>query len=318
MRTKASRNAGLAVIVSARALNIREPTLASLGPVGDEAPAVGRHGAPLLALDDDQRLVGRRDVEVPPGSSTSGSAPKISASSDAGRCWVNRPHMAGKSSIVRAMDDAPAARPVTATQASSRPSQPGRCAVACSSAAATLLAAGEFADAGAHFARVVGFDDPAITAAALLGLGEARYRLNDEPAAVASWAAVLELPRDAVDLPGLAERRRGARPRRRPDRARSTPTARPTDGRPQEDKAEIANRLGWLSKETGNARASRRYFARGRGDAPRVTLTLRHHRGHDDRVADGAASRARASRSTDGSSSTSRRSPPASTGGCGR
>jgi membrane associated rhomboid family serine protease len=34
---------------------------------------------------------------------------------------------------------------------------------------------------------------------------------------------------------------------------------------PSQDKAEIANRLGWLAKETGNVRASRRYFARGRG-----------------------------------------------------
>ncbi len=35
---------------------------------------------------------------------------------------------------------------------------------------------------------------------------------------------------------------------------------------PREDKAEIASRLGWLSKETGDARASKRYFAKGRGD----------------------------------------------------
>jgi len=34
---------------------------------------------------------------------------------------------------------------------------------------------------------------------------------------------------------------------------------------PSADKPEIANRLGWLAKETGNVRASRRYFARGRG-----------------------------------------------------
>ena len=34
---------------------------------------------------------------------------------------------------------------------------------------------------------------------------------------------------------------------------------------PAADKPEIANRLGWLAKETGNVRASRRYFARGRG-----------------------------------------------------
>ena len=57
-----------------------------------------------------------------------------------------------------------------------------------------LLASGDFADAGAHFQRVVGFDDPAITAAALLGLGEAHYRLNDEAAAVRTWSAILDLP----------------------------------------------------------------------------------------------------------------------------
>jgi membrane associated rhomboid family serine protease len=43
---------------------------------------------------------------------------------------------------------------------------------------------------------------------------------------------------------------------------------------PSQDKAEIASRLGWLSKETGNSRASQRYFARSRGDRPPITLTL--------------------------------------------
>ena len=57
-----------------------------------------------------------------------------------------------------------------------------------------LLASGDFAEAGQYFSRVVGFDDPAITASALLGLGEAHYRLNDEAAALASWEAVLQLP----------------------------------------------------------------------------------------------------------------------------
>ena len=73
-----------------------------------------------------------------------------------------------------------------------------------------LLASGDFAEAGQHFSRVVGFDDPAITAAALLGLGEAHYRLNNEPAAVQTWQAVLAAARDAVDLSGLAQR--GRRP----------------------------------------------------------------------------------------------------------
>jgi rhomboid protease GluP len=136
-----------------------------------------------------------------------------------------------------------------------------------------LLAVGEFADAGAHFARVVGFDDPAITAAALLGLGEAHYRLNNEPAAMESWSAVLKLPETPSTY--AAWRNVAAARVRDGDLTGAMDAYREADRRaPQEDKAEIANRLGWLSKETGNARASQRYFARGRGDAPRFTLTL--------------------------------------------
>jgi rhomboid protease GluP len=136
-----------------------------------------------------------------------------------------------------------------------------------------LLASGDFADAGAHFQRVVGFDDPAITAAALLGLGEAHYRLNDEAAAVQTWSAILELPETPSTY--TAWRNIAAARVRDKDLTGAIDAYREADRRaPPEDKAEIANRLGWLSKETGNARASRRYFARGRGDAPRLTLTL--------------------------------------------
>jgi len=136
-----------------------------------------------------------------------------------------------------------------------------------------LLASGDFADAGAHFQRVVGFDDAAITAAALLGLGEAHYRLNDEAAAVQAWSAILDLPETPSTY--TAWRNIAAARVREKDLTGAIDAYREADRRaPPEDKAEIANRLGWLSKETGNARASRRYFARGRGDAPRVTLTL--------------------------------------------
>ena len=65
MRWNASRKAGLVVSVSARALNILERDLRLGRPVGDEAPAVGRDGATLLALDDDRGLVGRGDVVAP-------------------------------------------------------------------------------------------------------------------------------------------------------------------------------------------------------------------------------------------------------------
>jgi membrane associated rhomboid family serine protease len=136
-----------------------------------------------------------------------------------------------------------------------------------------LLTAGEFHDAAIHFQRVVGFDDPAVTAAALLGLGEANYRLNDEPAAVAAWTAILELPETPSTY--AAWRNVAAARVRDGDLAGAIEAYREADRRaPPDDKAEIANRLGWLKKETGDTKAAQRYFARGRGDAPRFTLTL--------------------------------------------
>jgi tetratricopeptide (TPR) repeat protein len=136
-----------------------------------------------------------------------------------------------------------------------------------------LLASGDFADARLHFYRVVGFDDPVITAAALLGLGEAHYRLDDEAQAVASWSAVLELPETPSTYP--AWRNIAAARVRDGDLNGAITAYREADRRaPEEDKAEIAGRLGWLNKETGNTRASQRYFARSRGDGPRITLTL--------------------------------------------
>ena len=58
-----------------------------------------------------------------------------------------------------------------------------------------LLAASEFDAARAHYARLIGFPDPAITGAALLGTGEALFQLDDEV-----WATRFE-QRDAVSLP---------------------------------------------------------------------------------------------------------------------
>jgi len=128
------------------------------------------------------------------------------------------------------------------------------------------LEAGEAALATVDFRRVIGHDDPAITGAALLGLGDAVYRLDDEPQAKAAWAAVTRLRENPStyrawrnlagvlvregDLPGAIEAYREA------------------DGRaPAEDRPEIASRLGWLAKETGNTGAAGRYFARSRGAA---------------------------------------------------
>ncbi|HEY0442989.1 MAG TPA: rhomboid family intramembrane serine protease [Candidatus Limnocylindrales bacterium] len=138
--------------------------------------------------------------------------------------------------------------------------------------AGELLSSGDYADAAKHYRRVIGFDDPAVTAAALLGLGEALYRLDNDDAAVATWEAVLELPETPSTYP--AWRNVAAARVREGDLRGAIVAYREADRRaPAEDKAEIANRLGWLAKETGNAGASRRYFARGRGAGPAFPLT---------------------------------------------
>jgi membrane associated rhomboid family serine protease len=136
---------------------------------------------------------------------------------------------------------------------------------------AALLATGEFPLAAVHFSRVIGFDDPEITAAGLLGLGEARYRMDDEDGALASWAAVTQLPETPSTY--TAWRNVAAARVRSGDLSDAIAAYREADRRaPAADKAEIANRLGWLSKETGDRGASRRYFARGRGDGPLLPM----------------------------------------------
>lgn len=134
------------------------------------------------------------------------------------------------------------------------------------------LETGDAMPALADFQRVIGHDDLAITAAALLGSGDALYRLDHEAQAGSTWEAVTRLPENpstyrawrnlagvrvrAGDLPGAIAAYREA------DRRA-----------PGEDKAEIAARLGWLAKETGNAGAAGRYFARARGSAG-LSLTM--------------------------------------------
>lgn len=138
--------------------------------------------------------------------------------------------------------------------------------------AAELLESGDFRDAALHYRRVVGFDDPAVTAAALLGLGEALYRLDQDDAAIATWESILELPETPSTYP--AWRNIAAARVREGDLGGAIAAYREADRRaPLEDKAEIANRLGWLAKESGDTRRARRYFAAGRGGGPAFPLS---------------------------------------------
>lgn len=126
------------------------------------------------------------------------------------------------------------------------------------------LDAGEAALSMLDFRRVVGHEDPALTGAALVGLGDAVYRLDDEPQAKVAWEAATRL----ADNPSTyrAWRNLAGVLVREGNLPAASNAYREADRRaPSEDKAEIASRLGWLEKETGNAGAAGRYFARSRG-----------------------------------------------------
>lgn len=114
------------------------------------------------------------------------------------------------------------------------------------------------------FQRVIGHEDAALTGAALLGFGDALYRLDNEAQATEAWEAVTRLPENPSTYRAWRSLA-GSRVR-----AGELPAAldayREADGRaPADDKAEIAARLGWLAKETGQTGAANRYFARSRG-----------------------------------------------------
>jgi membrane associated rhomboid family serine protease len=127
-----------------------------------------------------------------------------------------------------------------------------------------LLGSGEPQDAGGYYQRVIGFDDPPITAAAILGVANVLYRLDRDDEALATWREVTKL----VDTPSTypAWRQIAAALVRSGDLIGATAAYREADRRaPAPDKPEIASRLGWLAKETGDPRGARRYFARSRG-----------------------------------------------------
>lgn len=138
-------------------------------------------------------------------------------------------------------------------------------AIAVLDRAARLMESADFADAGRLYQRVIGFDDPAITGAAMLGLGEALHRLDDDAEALRTWEEATRLPESAATYP--AWRNVAAARVRAGDLPGAIVAYREADRRaPASDKAEIASRLGWLAKETGDRGASGRYFARARGE----------------------------------------------------
>jgi membrane associated rhomboid family serine protease len=115
--------------------------------------------------------------------------------------------------------------------------------------------------------------EPALTAAALVGAGEALYRMDDEEGARQCWEQASRLPENPVTYRAW---RQVAAARVRDGDLRGARDAYGEAERraPAEDRAEIASRLGWLNKELGDKRAASRYFSRSRADEPRPVATF--------------------------------------------
>lgn len=161
-------------------------------------------------------------------------------------------------------------------QPGSDPSQPGPLdrptAIRLLQEADRLLGAGEAESAGGLYRRVFGHAERDVSAAALLGLGNVLFRLDGDEAAVPIWRQVLELGETPSTYP--AWRQLAAAQVRLGDLAGALRSYREAERRaPAEDRPEIASRLGWLSKETGDRRAAGRYFARSRATGPTPWLT---------------------------------------------
>lgn len=135
-----------------------------------------------------------------------------------------------------------------------------------------LLEAGEPEHALALYGRTLGASDRDVSAAALYGMGNALYRLDREADALTSWERVIALGETPVTY--RAWRQIAAARVRAHDIQGALDAYRQCERRaPAADKALIASRLGWLSKEAGNTRAAGRYFARSRGDVLPAFMT---------------------------------------------
>jgi membrane associated rhomboid family serine protease len=126
------------------------------------------------------------------------------------------------------------------------------------------LEAGEHGLAAADFSRVVGHPDANLTGAAVLGTGDVLYRVDAEDRAKAAWESVTKLPENDSTYP--AWRNLAGVHVRAGELRQAIDAYRQAERRaPAEDRQEIAARLGWLAKETGNTGEANRYFARARG-----------------------------------------------------
>ena len=122
---------------------------------------------------------------------------------------------------------------------------------------------GDYEEASAGYSRLVGNADPEMHVAGLLGLADARYRLDDEEGALQAWIVATQAPDTPLSWQAWVALA-GARVRE-DDLVGAARAYREAEARaPYEERAAIASRLGWLNKEMGNQRTAQRYFGRAR------------------------------------------------------
>lgn len=122
---------------------------------------------------------------------------------------------------------------------------------------------GEFQAAAALYQRLVGNSEPLVHVAALLGLADALYRLDDEEGALQSWIVATQAPETPITWQAWVALA-GARVRQG-DLPAAARAYREAERRaPEYERPAIASRLGWLNKEMGNTQTAQRYFGRAR------------------------------------------------------
>ncbi|MGD0247599.1 MAG: rhomboid family intramembrane serine protease [Candidatus Limnocylindrales bacterium] len=145
-------------------------------------------------------------------------------------------------------------------------------AVAAISQADDLMERSEPEYALALYSRATASTERDVVAAAFYGFGNALYRLDRETDARLAWERATSFGDTPVAY--RAWRQVAAALVREGNVSGAIDAYRECEKRaPREDRAEIASRLGWLNKESGNAGAASRYFARSRGDALPPFLT---------------------------------------------
>ncbi len=126
-----------------------------------------------------------------------------------------------------------------------------------------LLDAGDLDAAVQILAPLSGHPDPELSTDALLAIGAARYRLDDEAGAVVAWRAAAERggSKAWIGWRSVAEQKV-----RDGELDEAIAAYREADrSAPPAERGAIANRIAWLLKETGHDFASRRQFNRARG-----------------------------------------------------